>query len=321
MATARHRFAVVLSLSTLVLVFVGGLVTSTGSGLSVPDWPLSYGMVMPPMVGGILYEHGHRLVAAAVGLLTLVLAIWTQAVEPRAGLRRLAWSGLALVIAQGTLGGMTVIFLLPVPVSVAHACLAQVFFCVTIALAYATSNEWTQTRSRPDSARVRPAAFAAVGVAFVQLVLGAAMRHSGAGLAIPDFPLAWGHLVPPFDSPGVTVHYAHRLGALAVLGTVLLLAVRAHGSDVAGLSRMARLLVMLVTLQIMLGATTVLTAKAVLPTTAHVAVGAAVLGACFLLSLRAWRTLRPGPAHADAASLAATWAFNPCALSSPKARR
>src|SRR5262245_53136886 len=197
--TTRHRFAVALSLSTLVLVFAGGLVTSTGSGLAVPDWPLSYGMLMPPMVGGIFYEHGHRMVAATVGFLTLVLAIWTQAREPRAGVRRLAWTALALVIAQGTLGGLTVLFLLPTPVSVAHACLAQCFFCVTIALAYLTSAEWTDADRVPDRAGVRGAAVVAPAVVFVQLVLGATMRHRGAGLAIPDFPLAFGRVIPPFD--------------------------------------------------------------------------------------------------------------------------
>jgi heme a synthase len=291
--TVRHRFAVLLSLSTLVLVFAGGLVTSTGSGLSVPDWPLSYGMVMPPMVGGIFYEHGHRMVAATVGVLTLVLAIWTQAREPRRGVRRLAWTALAMVIAQGTLGGLTVLFLLPTPVSVAHACLAQCFFCVTIALAYATSAEWARARRDPDRAGVRAAAFAATVVVFVQLVLGATMRHRGAGLAIPDFPLALGHVIPPFDEPNVAVHFAHRVGAIAVLMAVVVLAVRAYRSGVPALARMASVVVALVIVQIALGATTVLMGKAVLPTTAHVAVGAAVLGSCWLLGLRAWRHLRP----------------------------
>ena len=128
--------------ATLVLIFIGGLVTSTGSGLSVPDWPLSYGMLMPPMVGGVFYEHGHRMAATLVGFLTLVLAIWTARVEPRPGVRRLAWAALAAVIAQGILGGITVLYLLPTPVSVTHACLAQLFFCATIALATVTSREW-----------------------------------------------------------------------------------------------------------------------------------------------------------------------------------
>jgi heme a synthase len=290
---ARHRFAVALSVSTLLLVFVGGLVTSTGSGLSVPDWPLSYGMVMPPMVGGIFYEHGHRMIAATVGFLTLVLAIWTQVRESRAGVRRLAWTALALVIAQGTLGGLTVLFLLPAPVSVAHACLAQCFFCVTIALAYATSSEWARADRVPDRAGVRAAAVAATAIIFAQLVLGATMRHRGAGLAIPDFPLAFGRVIPPLDDSAVVIHFAHRLGALAVLTAVLVLAIRAYRSRVPALARTASVLAALVMVQIALGATTVLTGKAVLPTTAHVAVGATVLGSCWLLGLRAWRHLRP----------------------------
>jgi len=291
--TARHRFAIALSLSTLVLVFAGGLVTSTGSGLAVPDWPLSYGMLMPPMVGGIFYEHGHRMVAATVGLLTIVLALWMQARESRAGVRRLAWTALALVITQGTLGGLTVLFLLPTPVSVAHACLAQCFFCVTIALAYVTSAEWGAAARVPDRAGVRAAAATATAVVFVQLVLGATMRHRGAGLAIADFPLAFRRVIPPLHDSAVVLHFAHRVGALAVLTAVVLLAVRAHRSGVTALARTASLAVLLVIVQIALGATTVLTGKAVLPTTAHVAVGAAVLGSCWLLCLRAWRRLRP----------------------------
>src|SRR5688500_14902935 len=133
----RHLFGALTAASTLVRIFIGGLVTSTGSGLAVPDWPLSYGQLMPPMVGGVFYEHGHRMAATAVGLLTLVLALWTARREPRASVRRLAWTALAAVITQGLLGGLTVLFLLPAPISVTHACLAQVFLCVLVALAYA----------------------------------------------------------------------------------------------------------------------------------------------------------------------------------------
>jgi hypothetical protein len=161
----RHRLSLLLVASTLALIFVGGLVTSTGSGLSVPDWPLSYGMVMPPMVGGVFFEHGHRMVASGVGFLTLVLAVWTARAEGRASLRRLAWVALAAVIAQGVLGGLTVIYLLPTPISVTHACLAQAFFCITIALAYLTSREWlASTTAREDVAGVRGAAVAATAV-------------------------------------------------------------------------------------------------------------------------------------------------------------
>lgn len=293
---ARHRFSLLLVAATLVLIFVGGLVTSTGSGLSVPDWPLSYGMVMPPMVGGVFFEHGHRMVASTVGFLTLVLAVWTARAETRRGVRRLAWAALGTVIAQGVLGGLTVIFLLPTAISVAHACLAQSFFCITIALAYATSREW-QERDRPlrdDAYAVRGAAALATGAVFVQLLLGAIMRHIGAGLAVPDFPRMFGRWVPPLealDQPAVAVHLAHRAGALVVLVLVLRLALRAWRTGEARLARVALGAFALVLAQIALGATAVLTGKAVLPTTAHVAGGAAILGLCWFASLRSRRLL------------------------------
>ena len=114
---ALHRFAVATAVATLGLIVAGGLVTSTESGLSVPDWPLSYGRLMPPMVGGVFYEHGHRMVATTVGILTVVLAIWLARREPRRWVRRLGLLAVAAVVAQGVLGGLTVIFLLPTAVS------------------------------------------------------------------------------------------------------------------------------------------------------------------------------------------------------------
>jgi cytochrome c oxidase assembly protein subunit 15 len=296
----RHLFGVATAAATLVLIFVGGLVTSTGSGLSVPDWPLSYGMLMPPMVGGVFYEHGHRMVASLVGALTLVLAVWTARAEARPGVRRLAWAALAAVVAQGLLGGLTVLYLLPTPVSVAHACLAQTFLCIVIALAYATSREWLAAPAESDVAGLRGAALTAALVVYAQLVIGAVMRHIGAGLAIPDFPLAFGHLVPPTASLPVLVHFAHRLGALAVLVAVARLFVQARRSGDPRFLPLASALLGLVVLQIALGAATVLTAKAVTPTTLHVATGAAVLGGCWLATLRSFRLLRPVPALAPA---------------------
>jgi cytochrome c oxidase assembly protein subunit 15 len=295
----RHRWALLTALSTLVLIFVGGLVTSTGSGLAVPDWPLSYGMLMPPMVGGIFYEHGHRLVAASVGMLTLVLAFWTHAHEERRGVRLLAWAALAAVAAQGLLGGLTVLFLLPTPISVAHGCLAQVFFCLTIALAYVTSPEWQGARPGEDVAGLRSAALAATLLVFGQLGLGAVVRHTGAGLAIPDFPLAFGRLVPELTGAGVALHYAHRLGALVVLLSLAYLARRARRGGDARARGLAAAALGLGVVQICLGALTVLTGKAVLPATAHVATGAALLGVAWLSTLRAMRLLRPRPVRAD----------------------
>ncbi len=298
----RHRWSLLTLVATLGLIFIGGLVTSTGSGLAVPDWPLSYGGLMPPMVGGVFYEHGHRMAAATVGLLTLVLALWTAADERRSGVRGLAWAALAAIVAQGVLGGLTVLYLLPPAISVLHACLAQTFFCLIIALAYSTSREWRATLATPDEAGLRGAAMLAAGVVYGQLFLGAVLRHTGAGLAIPDFPLAFGRLWPAFDRPGVAVHFAHRLGALIVLGAVGGLLRRSLRAGGARFRRPATLAFALVLAQIGLGAATVLSEKAVLPTTAHVAVGAALLGVAWFTALRAFRLLHPRAA--PAASLA-----------------
>ncbi len=290
----RHRFALLTGGATLFLVFAGGMVTSTQSGLAVPDWPLSYGMLMPPMVGGIFYEHGHRMVASAVGFLTLVLAFWTARRENRRGVRRLAWAALATVVAQGVLGGLTVIFLLPTPISIGHACLAQAFFCLTIALAYATSREGlTAAPPQAEAGALRPLAIAATAVVYAQLVVGATMRHLHAGLAIPDFPLAFGRLVPPFDTAGIAIHYAHRVGALVVLGAVTCVWLASRRAGVEPVKRVAFFGLGLTLLQAGLGAATVLTAKAPVVTSLHVATGAAVLGACFLCTLRSFRHLAP----------------------------
>src|SRR4051812_7071665 len=123
-----HRWSILLACCTLLLVIAGGLVTSRDAGLSVPDWPLSYGQLMPPMEGGILYEHGHRMIATTVGLFTIVSMIWLYRSERRRWLRWLGAIALVAVIAQGVLGGLTVLLLLPWWISTAHACLAQLFF-------------------------------------------------------------------------------------------------------------------------------------------------------------------------------------------------
>jgi cytochrome c oxidase assembly protein subunit 15 len=252
-------------------------------------------MVMPPMVGGVFYEHGHRMVASFVGFLTLVLAVWTARSETRASVRRLAWLALAAVIAQGVLGGLTVLFLLPTAISVTHACLAQTFFCITIALAYLTSREWlSSVGTRDDVAGLRGAAVAATAAAFGQLVLGAVMRHIGAGLAVPDFPRMYGRWIPPaeaLEQLPVAVHLAHRAGAIVVLAFVLRLALRGTRDGDARLARPAQIAIALVCVQIALGALTVVTGKAVLPTTAHVATGAAILGLCWFSTLRTRRHL------------------------------
>src|SRR5262245_62938782 len=140
-------FAALVAASTAALIFAGGLVTSTGSGLAVPDWPNTYGWFMwtfplSKMVGGIFYEHTHRLVASTVGFLIVVLAVWLWRAEPRAWVRRLGFVALGAVVTQGLLGGLTVRYLLPDPISIAHASLAQLVFCLTITISLVTSAGW-----------------------------------------------------------------------------------------------------------------------------------------------------------------------------------
>ena len=284
-----HRLAVATAAATLALLFVGGLVTSTGSGLAVPDWPLSFGQVFPPMVGGVLFEHGHRLAAALVGCLTVALALWTVIGDARPAVRALALVALLGVILQGVLGGVTVLYKLPLAVSVTHACLAQAFFCLTLALAVVTSPGWTAVRSSRAPAGLATLAGVTTVLIFAQLALGAVMRHTGAGLAIPDFPLAFGRLVPPLVTPHIAVHFAHRVGALVVATAVAVTAMRGLAARDAWLRRPAILAAVLVVLQIGLGAATIWSRRAILPTTTHLVVGAALLGTSFVLTLRAAR--------------------------------
>jgi cytochrome c oxidase assembly protein subunit 15 len=288
-----HAFAVIVAAATLLLVFAGGLVTSTESGLSVPDWPTTYGQNMftfpvSKWVGGIRYEHVHRLIASGVGLLTVVLALWLGRREPRRWVRRLGYLALGAVVAQGVLGGLTVLLLLPTAVSVAHACLAQTFFCIVVTIAVVTSPRWA-----PSAATVREAlgasplgraAAATAAAVFLQLLVGAVMRHTKAGLAIPDFPLALGRVVPPLTSFPVAIHFLHRVGALVVATLVGVCTVLSMRSPRAGLRRAGVAMALLVVVQIGLGAATVLTRKSVAITTAHVAAGALLLGGTVALS-------------------------------------
>ena len=174
-----HRFAVFTACCTFLLLVAGALVTSNDAGLSVPDWPLSYGSLAPPMVGGIFYEHGHRMIAAFVGMLSIILAAWLHRVEPRAWVRWVGITAVGAVIAQGILGGITVLFFLPAPISAAHATLAQIFFCTIVSIALFTSAWWERQSpaSGPASVdhgerRVHTIAAATVALTLVKLVLG-----------------------------------------------------------------------------------------------------------------------------------------------------
>ena len=296
-------------------MIAGGLVTSTGSSLAVPDWPLAYGMVMPPMVGGILYEHGHRMIASFVGLLTLILTVWLWTKEERRWVKVFRDRALAAVILQGLLGGLTVVFLLPTAISVAHAALGQTFFVIVSSIALFTSRWWQTDYSKLSQNADRTLfrlSIAAVISIYVQLILGALMRHTGSGLAVPDFPLAYGQVFPSLSpesvarynqdlidsnlrlfadgavtSAQILTHMLHRIWALVVAGIVFALSVKLLKTNQlpATIKRFAYILIFLVALQLALGMFTVITQKAVDVTTAHVATGALILVASVLLLL------------------------------------
>src|SRR4051794_25590705 len=308
-----HRFSTFLAAFTVLLLLAGSLVTSTGSGLSVPDWPTSYGWNMfsfPPSkwVGGILYEHGHRLIASTVGFLTIILAAWLALREPRRWMKWLGAAALGAVIAQGVLGGLTVLFFLPAALPTAHAGLAEIFFCMTVAIALFTSPRWIAGYIAPgddasalDNATLRRAATTTTILVYVQILVGATMRHTGAGLAIPDFPLMFGHLWPTHWDPKIAIHFAHRAGALVVTFAVATTAfILWRGSDGrrphTAFTRPAALLLVLVAVQITLGALTVLSRRDMWINSIHVVCGALVLTTSLVLTLRTWRVRFAGVA-------------------------
>ena len=294
-----HHYTRLLAAASLLLITAGGLVTSTGSGLSVPDWPNSYGYFMfsfplSKMVGGIFYEHAHRLIASIVGLLTIGLAVWISRIDSRRWVRRLGWTALASVIMQGTLGGLTVIYFLPPSISISHAGLAQLFFALIVSLAIFTSKGWhSRYNQRPplNDWILGRLALITPTLIYVQILVGATMRHTDAGLAIPDFPLVFGGLFPSVWTPGVSIHFAHRIGALLVAIVVCATAghVLYHHAARRELCRPALLLSGLILLQIALGGWTILSEKHVTVNTAHVAVGALAWVTAVSLALRVHR--------------------------------
>jgi cytochrome c oxidase assembly protein subunit 15 len=319
-----HRFILLTTGATFLLLVAGGLVTSTQSGLSVPDWPTTYGHFMfsypfDQMVGGIFYEHSHRMIASVVGFLTVIVALWLWKREDRRWVRNLGLAALGLVVVQGLLGGLTVLFLLPAWISVSHATMAQTFFCVMVSLSLITAKWWRLETTTPapsaDRTAVRWAVVTAIAI-YLQLILGAIMRHTDAGLAVPDLPLAYGQLFPSLGADAlarynqqlidlnlrlaadgaitaqqIVAHMAHRLWALVVAGgtiaTAAALLRRRHLSGRFGI--LAVMLLAILAAQITLGVLTVLSAKAVDITTAHVATGAALLAAALLSALHAAR--------------------------------
>jgi heme a synthase len=243
------------------------------------------------MVGGIRYEHSHRLIASGVGFLTIVVAGWTWWVEPRRWVRRLGFAALGTVILQGLLGGLTVLFFLPAPISIGHAGLAQLFFCLTLTLAVVTSPQWKNATSPVNDPMLRRIAAITTILVYTQILVGATMRHTNAGLAIPDFPYAFGHLIPPVWNVKVAIHFAHRTGALVVTLAALATAghVLYHHRARRELVRPALLLLFLLSMQITLGAFVIWSGKDPVINTAHVVNGALVLGTSLVLTLRSFQ--------------------------------
>lgn len=275
-----HRFALGTAGATFLLIIAGALVTSHDAGLSVPDWPLSYGQWMPPMSGGVLYEHGHRMVASFVGLLTILMAVWLWRVETRQWLRRLGWVLLVAVILQGLLGGLTVLFLLPWYISVSHAALAQLFFCLTASVALFTGRGWMEPIERTTvegPVSLPRLSLLTTAAIFIQLVLGASLRH---------------------QAIGVTPHLLWAFAVAGLAGWTQWLAL--SQGTAASLRRAAMALTTLVVLQLGLGlaaymgrlstADTPQTPFVVVGiTVVHVSAGALALATSVLLTLLAYR--------------------------------
>ncbi len=291
-----HRYVFVTAGCTFFLVLAGALVTSTGSSLSVPDWPLSFGTFFPHMTGGVFFEHGHRLVAGTVTLLTLGQALFAQKVEQRGWVKVLAWVSVGAVLVQAVLGGVTVLMHLPTAVSVAHAGLAQLFLCLNVSMALVTSKSWIWDHpSRLYFNHVRNISPWILGAVYLQILIGAVMRHSGAGLAIPDFPTCFGGLIPLDWTFPILINYLHRLGALAVLGLLTRISFQVcyRYPEEKSLFWPAAFAGFLVWVQCFLGMMVVVTQKDVIPTSVHVLTGAGVLASTLILTLNSLRLFKP----------------------------
>lgn len=340
-APARAWFAKGICLVTIGLIFVGGVVTSNNAGLAVPDWPTSFGYQMWAMPfalwqGGIFYEHSHRVLASILGVLVLAMAVWLMATERHRPVRLLGLTCLALVIVQGILGGVGVLLSLPVLVSVMHGVLAQLFFCLTIVLAYALSRERHMRLREPpvtvDRCFVRGVVVVGLLIA-AQLVLAAYMRHDlkfQGGVAIPDAPTTAGRWLPWVDAQSVAwvnawreravrehgapfslydpvtlhqlaVHLAHRGMAVVITAALIALSRLARRRLTRGSPLIPPLVALdaLLVVQVLLGLFVVWSSRGPLITSLHVMVGAAMLGVTVLLGLRAFPPLRWGlPASA-----------------------
>lgn len=283
---AHHAFAVFTACATFVVITAGALVTSNDAGLSVPDWPTSFGYLVkvPHFVGGVRYEWGHRMVAGTLVTLTLAIAIWTLLVERRRWMRWLAVGAFCTVIAQAVLGGLTVLLFQPPAVSTAHATVAQTFFCIAVAIALFTGRKWIDEQPpRVEFDSRRPSLFTltllSILVLYVQLILGGMFRHHG---------MSW---------------WPHVVNAIIVSFVLAWTAMRALSvySHIQAVRRPAIVMLSLLITQLCLGFTAFVTRIAwgrnaaqpelpmVVSTVAHVAIGALLLATTAVLAIQVWR--------------------------------
>ncbi len=281
---AHHIFATLVACATFLLIIAGALVTSNDAGLSIPDWPTSFGSFSVPVLnGGVKYEWSHRAIAGSIILLTVSIAIWTWSVERRQWMRWLGIAALGTVIVQAVLGGLTVLLFQPPWVSSAHAAVAQTFFCIAVTIAVFTARRWVEEQPRIEFDTRKPSLFTlallSIFVLYVQLILGAMFRHHGMSW--------WPHV------------------ANAVLVTIVLCwtAVRtlAVYSQIDAVRRPAILMLALLIVQLCLGFAAFMTRVAwgrdsvqpelpmVMSTVAHVAVGALLLATTVILAIQVWR--------------------------------
>ena len=320
-----HRYTAFLIFSVVILIIAGGLVTSTKSGLAVPDWPNTYGYNMytfPPSmwVGGIFYEHLHRLIASGIGFLTIILVFLTHKFEQRKWVKKLSLIALVTVCFQGLLGGLTVLFLLPDLISTFHATLAQTFFCLIITT-HIIQTKWWHNQSSFDNStnlesisKLSKISLIVFGIIYFQLIFGAWMRHTESGLAVPDFPLSYGQIFPslnsenlekynnlqieknirlyadgPLSSFQIMYHMIHRTWAyVVVIGIIFLFSKLKKTSNniiPKKIKTISLVLILMVCSQFILGILTVLTRKSVFITTTHVVLGALTLGLTWGLTL------------------------------------
>jgi len=309
-----YWWAILTTLATYVLIWSGGLVTSKGVGMAVPDWPSTFGynMFLFPVskwVGGIFYEHSHRLIGSGVGVMVILLVVGAFILDNRRLVKAFTIWLLVGVIIQGLLGGMRVI-LVQDHIGILHAALAQSFFSAMVVFCVVTSKSFVEkswARYEPDSGLRRWAIFLTILV-FLQLMLGATMRHEHIGLAVPDFPLAYGQVLPdtgpeamekinawrydegqvPLKASYIWIHMGHRFLAVALSLAFIWFFFRSRGSSNA-IRRMAAIWLAMVVVQFGLGAWTIWSDKAADVATLHMALGALILAwgvvLCFRLVL------------------------------------